>query len=121
MKTFQLERSWLKKEAPPYTGKLLLTNCHAISLLLLVNHVDMNLKFVLLMDLIFLTTLFLGHRINFSCFLKTNIVVNHRSLKEKKIIINYLKLSILRYASLSQTIFSYLMVVSKSMTVSYSR
>lgn len=83
MKTFQLKCSWLR-EASPYTGKLLLYICHAISLLYLVNHVDMNLMFFLLMDYIFLTTFFLGHRINLSCFLKTNIVVNNKPLKEKK-------------------------------------
>lgn len=44
----------------------------------------MNLMFVLLMDYSFLTTLFLVHRINFSCFLKTNIVVNNKPLKKIK-------------------------------------
>lgn len=113
MKSFQLKRSWLKKEASPYTGK--------------VNHVDMNLRCVLLMDLICLTTLFLGHRINFSCFLKTNIAVNNRPLKEKKIIINKLfqtSFYQLRYESLSQTtetlvIFSLLLIKSTYLVLLY--
>lgn len=78
------------------------------------------------MDLIFLTTLFLGQRISFSCFLKTNIVVYHRPLKEKKkslyIISNFFYQ--LRYASLSQTtetlvIFSLLLIKSAYLVLLY--